>query len=102
MSQRIFPRHGGSEDETCTPTQLINAKDEQRNLASQRINQWKDTMGDRLAELAEFLQINQLIEKLEGINEIILIPHMLLHIIPFAALPISPRPMGYRVHTSRE
>jgi CHAT domain-containing protein/tetratricopeptide (TPR) repeat protein len=92
LSQQIY--NWQNEQETCTPTQLINAKAEQRNSATQRINQWKDGMGDRLAELAEFLHINQLLEKLEGINEIILIPHMLLHIIPFAALPISPRPMG--------
>ena len=47
-------------------------------------------MPDTLAELARRLEIDRLIEeKLQGLDELILIPHLFLHQIPFAALPIS-------------
>ncbi len=52
--------------------------------------QWLNQMGDFLQELAERLHLNDLIaQHLEGIKEIILIPHLYLHQIPFAALPID-------------
>ncbi|MEH2225136.1 CHAT domain-containing protein [Nostoc sp.] len=49
---------------------------------------WKTQINCILRELAERLQISELIsEHLQGIEELILVPHLLLHQIPFAALP---------------
>lgn len=51
---------------------------------------WGNQMQDFLEELAQRLEINDLIaQHLEGIEELILVPHLLLHQIPFAALPIG-------------
>ncbi|MGD1698823.1 CHAT domain-containing protein [Dapis sp. BLCC M229] len=51
--------------------------------------QWQDKMEGMLKELADRLQINQLIEKLTDIKEIILVPFMYLHQIPLPALPLD-------------
>ncbi len=49
---------------------------------------WETDIHSILHELAERLQIAELISQhLEGIEELILVPHLLLHQIPFAALP---------------
>ncbi|MEH2050854.1 CHAT domain-containing protein [Nostoc sp.] len=49
---------------------------------------WETQINSILRELAEGLQISELIsEHLQGIEELILVPHLLLHQIPFAALP---------------
>lgn len=49
---------------------------------------WKTDIHRILHELAERLQITELISQhLQGIEELILVPHLLLHQIPFAALP---------------
>ncbi|WP_292738479.1 CHAT domain-containing protein [Nostoc sp. JL31] len=49
---------------------------------------WQTQINSILRELAERLQISELIyQHLEGIKELILVPHLLLHQIPFAALP---------------
>jgi CHAT domain-containing protein len=54
-------------------------------------------MSNFLKELAQRLNINDLISKnLEGIEEIIIIPHLSLHQIPFAALPIENGFLGDR------
>jgi CHAT domain-containing protein/tetratricopeptide (TPR) repeat protein len=51
---------------------------------------WYSRMSFFLSELAEILQLNQLIaQHLDGIEELIIVPHLLLHQIPFAALPIQ-------------
>ncbi|WP_414530921.1 tetratricopeptide repeat protein [Nodularia chucula] len=50
---------------------------------------WETDILCILYELAERLQIAELISQhLQGIEELILVPHLLLHQIPFAALPI--------------
>ncbi len=50
---------------------------------------WRVQMPKVLAEIADRLQLNQLFEILSSdIHEIVLVPHLLLHQIPFAALPI--------------
>jgi len=57
-------------------------------------DQWRQNMGNFLTELAERLQINQLIDHhLQGIEELIIIPHLYLHQMPFAALPLNPNPV---------
>ncbi len=49
---------------------------------------WRDRMPSVLAEIAERLQLPQLIaDHLSDIQELVLVPHLLLHQIPFAALP---------------
>ena len=56
--------------------------------------EWKNQMGAVLHELANRLQINQLISQhLNGIKELIIIPHLYLHQIPFAALPLNELPI---------
>ncbi|MFB2876169.1 CHAT domain-containing protein [Floridanema aerugineum] len=57
---------------------------------------WQSQLGDFLAELAQRLQINNLIScYLQGIEELILVPHLLLHQIPLAALPIEDTEHSY-------
>ena len=52
--------------------------------------EWKANMGTFLQELSQRLQLNDLIAKhLTSIEELILIPHLRLHLIPFAALPLA-------------
>ncbi|WP_293019897.1 MULTISPECIES: CHAT domain-containing protein [unclassified Moorena] len=47
-------------------------------------------MGDFLQELAERLQLEKLVgQYLTGIEELIIVPHIFLHQIPFAALPLK-------------
>ncbi|MFN6566734.1 CHAT domain-containing protein [Dendronalium sp. ChiSLP03b] len=49
---------------------------------------WETQINSILRELTERLQISELISQhLQGIEELILVPHLLLHQIPFAALP---------------
>ena len=51
--------------------------------------QWQERLNFTLAQLAQKLQINKLIEEhLDGIEELIIVPHLLLHQIPFAAIPV--------------
>ena len=58
--------------------------------------EWKNQMGAVLHELANRLQINQLISQhLNGIKELIIIPHLYLHQIPFAALPLNELPIPH-------
>ncbi|MEQ9238619.1 CHAT domain-containing protein [Coleofasciculus sp. E2-BRE-01] len=50
---------------------------------------WKSHINTFLNELSQHLQLTELITNhLNGINELIIIPHLLLHQIPLAALPI--------------
>ncbi|MEG4117945.1 CHAT domain-containing protein [Microcoleus sp. N9_B4] len=57
---------------------------------------WQNQMGEFLPELANRLQINRLIEQhLNGIKELIIIPHLYLHQIPFAALPLNEIPIPH-------
>lgn len=50
---------------------------------------WESQINTILSELSQGLQLPELISKhLEGIEELIIVPHLLLHQIPFAALPI--------------
>ena len=51
---------------------------------------WQNQMGKFLHELANRLQLKTLIEeRLKNIKELIIIPHLYLHQIPFAALPLT-------------
>ncbi len=52
--------------------------------------QWRDQIGPFLSELAQRLQLQQLIDQnLADIEELVIVPHLFLHQIPFAALPIA-------------
>ena len=54
-------------------------------------NQWQDSLDLRLQNLAEILQINDILAQLPGtINQLIFIPHRFLHILPLHSLPVSP------------
>ncbi|KPQ39711.1 MAG: hypothetical protein HLUCCO16_06345 [Phormidium sp. OSCR] len=51
---------------------------------------WIAQMPATLQELAQRLHLNEVIEQhLQGIEELVLVPHLFLHQIPFAALPIQ-------------
>ncbi|OKH41290.1 hypothetical protein FACHB389_05550 [Nostoc calcicola FACHB-389] len=51
---------------------------------------WKEQFIFLTAELAKVLKLNDLIaQHLKNIDELILVPHLALHQIPFAALPIA-------------
>jgi CHAT domain-containing protein/tetratricopeptide (TPR) repeat protein len=51
---------------------------------------WKQQLPTFLTELAERLQLRDLVANhLTGLTELILVPHLYLHQIPFAALPLS-------------
>jgi CHAT domain-containing protein len=51
---------------------------------------WAQNMPERLQQLAEKLELDRLVtEHLQNTRELILIPHLLLHLIPFAALPLN-------------
>jgi len=57
----------------------------------QNFSTWIDAMPQRLADLSQRLQLDTLVQThLQGIDELILIPHIALHLIPFAALPLAP------------
>lgn len=51
---------------------------------------WKNQISNFLTELAQRLQLSELISQhLESIKELILVPYLFLHQIPFAALPVG-------------
>jgi hypothetical protein len=55
---------------------------------------WQQGMGEFLSQLSQRLKVDELIGNcLDGIEELIVIPHLFLHQILLAALPIeSPQP----------
>ena len=56
-----------------------------------RSPQWQENMEANLTEISQRLELDKLItEHLTDITELIIIPHIYLHLIPFAALPITP------------
>ncbi|MEM1172451.1 MAG: CHAT domain-containing tetratricopeptide repeat protein [Cyanobacteria bacterium P01_H01_bin.35] len=57
-------------------------------LYSKNRSEWHNQMENFLSELANKLKLNQLIEQLSEVKELIIVPHLYLHQIPFAALPI--------------
>ncbi|NET80837.1 MAG: CHAT domain-containing protein [Moorea sp. SIO1F2] len=66
-------------------------------------SEWKEKMGDFLQELAERLQLQELVAKyLTGIEELIIVPHLALHQIPFAALPIVDPPQPPLIRGEQE
>jgi CHAT domain-containing protein len=58
-------------------------------------NYWSEQLSQKLQELATRLDIKTIVcEHLQGIQELILIPHIGLHLIPFAALPLGEGYLG--------
>ena len=57
---------------------------------------WQTEQPKILRELAERLGLEALIEKLEGVHEVVLIPSFCLHQIPFSALPTKDGYFGDR------
>lgn len=58
-------------------------------------NKWRENIDKNLKKLSQRLRLNELIsEHLAGIEELIIVPHLSLHLIPFAALPISNFPLS--------
>jgi tetratricopeptide (TPR) repeat protein len=57
--------------------------------------QWRNSLPQRLATLANILHIDEILEslfqKFPNCKRLILIPHRFLHLFPLHALPISPR-----------
>lgn len=53
-------------------------------------DQWKNQINSVLTEIAQRLQLDELIaQHLTDIDELIIVPHLELHQIPFAALPVA-------------
>ncbi len=50
--------------------------------------EWHNQMENFLSELANRLELNQLIEQLAEMKELIIVPHLYLHQIPYAAVPV--------------
>ncbi|MEB3828596.1 CHAT domain-containing protein, partial [Phormidium sp. CCY1219] len=60
-----------------------------------RKQKWKREFPRLLAELSQRLELDRLIrEYLEDMEELVLVPHLLLHHIPFAALPLNTAKQG--------
>ena len=55
-------------------------------VSSAEPNNWRDEMPKRLEKLAEILNIEGILPYLKGINQLILIPHRDLHLLPLHAL----------------
>ncbi len=61
---------------------------------------WKQGMGEFLSQLSQRLKVDELIGNcLDGIQELIVIPHLYLHQIPLAALPVNTLPTEERADT---
>ena len=61
---------------------------------------WQQGMGEFLTQLSRRLKVDELIcNCLEGIQELIVIPHLFLHQIPLAALPVNTLPTEERAGT---
>ncbi|MBW4548474.1 MAG: CHAT domain-containing protein [Symplocastrum torsivum CPER-KK1] len=68
---------------SCHPNRPKSERDQLRA-------EWISQISPFLTELAQRLQLTDLIAKhLNGIEELIVVPHLLLHQIPFAALPVQ-------------
>jgi CHAT domain-containing protein len=51
---------------------------------------WQNNMPELIQQIAERLELDRLVsEHLQDTHELILIPHLFLHLIPFAALPLK-------------
>jgi CHAT domain-containing protein len=71
------------------PYTNINKAEEQEQQSLRQ--QWRDRIEPFLEELSQRLQINEIITQyLNDVEELIIIPHLYLHQIPFAALPLIP------------
>ena len=76
-------------DGTTTEIELAQFETTRKQEKHKLYKQWQNQMEETLKELADRLQINQLIEKLTDIKEIILVPFMYLHQIPLPILPLD-------------
>jgi CHAT domain-containing protein len=80
-------------DKQNTSEKLKSAEEKLRSAYQEwasAYKKWKNGMPRLLQELAEKLQLSALLheEALQGIAELIIVPHQLLHFIPFPALPV--------------
>ncbi|NBD31946.1 MAG: tetratricopeptide repeat protein [Cyanobacteria bacterium] len=61
-----------------------------KELSNQWHQIWKNSIEPILAELSQRLGLNELIDShLQNVEELLIIPHLFLHQIPFNALPIQ-------------
>lgn len=64
---------------------------------------WKRKIPQNLAELADNLNLSELVQNyLQDIEELIIIPHLHLHFLPFAALPINKASQELFIGNSQE
>ncbi|MBD2094455.1 CHAT domain-containing protein [Trichocoleus sp. FACHB-591] len=83
-------------DQWLRPYLEINQADDPEECNERRKN-WAEQMPEVLQGLAQRLQLNSLIEThLQGATELIVVPHLFLHQIPFAALPTPEGFLGDR------
>ena len=72
---------------------LIDTANEYYTSYRERDNQWRDNLPNVLSRLARHLQLETIVEQVQQnipkCNQIILIPHYWLHLLPIHALPRS-------------
>ncbi|HAC66008.1 MAG TPA: hypothetical protein DCF68_21365, partial [Cyanothece sp. UBA12306] len=69
---------------------LFNWTNDYLNIYYQNKGQWIENLPSRLENLANILQINDLLKLIPNtIQQLIIIPHRFLHILPLHALPIE-------------
>ena len=66
-------------------------------------SKWKIGIPDVLLEISNRLEFNLLIDNhLKGIDELLIIPHLHLHLIPFSALPVETAPQTNETNGTKE
>ncbi|NEP81183.1 MAG: CHAT domain-containing protein [Okeania sp. SIO3B3] len=69
---------------------IVNWSNPYVNYRNNNNQEWRKNMGEFLQKLSQRLQMNQVItQHLSGIKELIIVPHLFLHQIPFAALTVN-------------
>ena len=90
-SQRSTPVHLEYTEEQFQT--LVEIANQYYGLYRQRDGQWHSILPDLLTQLAQSLQIEQIIEQIRQLipnyNQLILVPHRWLHLLPVHALPLS-------------
>ena len=72
------------------------------NYRNKLSNEWKDGLQEKLANLAQILHIDEILNSIPEIyDKLILIPHRYLHLFPLHALPVS-RQNWQRFHPNNQ
>ena len=90
-SQKSTPIHFSYTEEKLNV--LVNTVSRYFDLYLERDRSWQTVLPDLLTQLSEKLQLESIVEQIEQLipdcNQIILVPHRWLHLIPIHALPLA-------------